>query len=365
VGQGAAVTAQLEQVRVLTGPDTGARKPLNPAAMTVLAGLPHVRAAWGQVILQGAFSGSAEPSALVSLPPKDSGPAGMDLASGRAPRSDDAAEVVISVAQARRLGMDTRTALGRTLQFRGAYNGIAPAGATAAAKQPALDLTVVGLSRSAPLAGDLDGGAVPYATAVNYWTALAVANGWTGDAFQSGTLLADSTASTTAVRDEARAAGYAAETPDGGGQAVQQLLGNLSLALVGLALVALIVASLGILNTMYTAVLERTREIGVLKAIGARARDIRLVFVAEAAVIGAAGGAVGVVAAALSGRIGNQALSGLKYGQASAVDVHLFQFTPWLAVAGIVLAIVFSLLSGLLPAIRASIQDPAAALHWE
>src|SRR5205814_7684486 len=118
----------------------------------------------------------------------------------------------------------------------------------------------------------------------------------------------DSTATVDTVRDEVRNAGYSGQTSQVQLEGIQQLLDYLGLALVGLAAIALGVALLGIVNTMYTAVLERTREIGVLKALGARGRDVRLLFLSEAAVIGAAGGLAGVLLAVLVARFGNQLL---------------------------------------------------------
>jgi macrolide transport system ATP-binding/permease protein len=371
--QGAAVQSpqvqdQLEQVQVTSG---GPQRPLDTAAVAALARLPHVRAAWGQIVLEGTLTApgasatSGPTSVLASLPPVRHPDRDAQLVSGRLPRSDEGSEVVLSMSEASRLGLSPRSALGHSVEFRGAFNGLAVGGAAAAAAQPPLDLKVVGVSRSSPIAGDFEGGSIPYGTALRYWSALATANGWKSDPFRGATLLADSTTSVSGVRDEARAAGYPAETLQAQVQGVQQLLDNMALALLGLAAIALVLAGLGIVNTMYTSVLERTREIGVMKALGARARDIRLIFIAEAAVIGATGGVAGVALAAAVGRFGNQVLSGVNHREGSALDLHLFQVTPWIAVAGFALAILLSLLSGLLPAIRAAIQDPASALRYE
>jgi len=196
-------------------------------------------------------------------------------------------------------------------------------------------------------------------------TQLAQANAWTADTFQSATLVAGSTADVDAVREEARATGYPAQTVLSQLQGVQQLLDYLELALVGLAAIALTVACLGILNTMYTSVLERTREIGVLKALGARARDVRLIFLAEAAVIGALGGVAGIALAGIGADVGNRLISDLAHRQGAELDLHLFQVNAWITAGGLALAILLSTLSGLLPAIRASIQDPARALRSE
>ena len=144
----------------------------------------------------------------------------------------------------------------------------------------------------------------------------------------------------------------------------EDLLGKLRVALLGLALVALLLSCLGIANTMYTAVLERTKEIGVLKALGARSRDVLLLFIAEAAGIGFAGGLVGVLIAVGLGRLGNAAVDRLTQSvSATAFDVFRTD-VPVLLVA-VMLAVLLSTISGLLPALRAARQDPSRALRYE
>ena len=290
----------------------------------------------------------------------------MTLVRGRLPSSDSALEVVLSSAEAGSLGFDDASVVGQVIVFDGLFNGVvAPSGATPAAHPVPLRLTVVGVSRASPLAGSLEGGSIPYETATRYWAVLAQANGWQSDTYQSLTLLADSYANVDAVLAAVRKAGYTGQTFEVQIQGVQRLLDYLGLALVGLAAIALAVACLGIVNTMYTAVLERTREIGVLKALGARGRDVRLVFLAEAAVIGAAGGLAGLAVATLAAHFGNDALSGFARRQGYDLPVQLFQVNGWIAAAALGLAIALSTLSGYLPALRASRQDPAKALRYE
>jgi len=378
--QGAALDAaraqgELQQVEVVAGgPQAAGHRPLDAAALAALARLPHVSAAWGQVVVEGSLAPDgheADPgkraAVLVSLVPaahRQGGPATV-LEAGRLPRSDAALEVVLSSAQVRALGFDDRSVLGQTVQFDGLFSGVAGPGATPAPHPVPLGLTVVGVSRTSPLAGSLEGGSIPYETATKYWDVLAQANGWQGDSFQSLSLLADSTANVGAVLDGVRRAGYPAQTFEVQIQGVQRLLDYLGLALVGLAAIALAVACLGIVNTMYTSVLERTREVGVLKALGARGRDVRLVFLAEAAVIGAAGGLAGVGLAVLVAHFGNDALSGFARRQGYDLPVQLFQVNGWIATAALALAIALSTLSGYLPALRASRLDPAQALRYE
>ncbi len=126
--------------------------------------------------------------------------------------------------------------------------------------------------------------------------------------------------------------------------------------------IGLVVSLFGIANTMAMAVLERTREIGIMKALGARNRDIGRLFRVEAAAIGAVGGTVGLTGGFLAGRLLEVAARGF-------FDipewVSLFHVTPWLAAGSIVFSIIVSVLAGALPARRAARLDPVEALRYE
>jgi ABC-type antimicrobial peptide transport system permease subunit len=115
---------------------------------------------------------------------------------------------------------------------------------------------------------------------------------------------------------------------------------------------------------MYSAVLERTKEIGVLKALGARSHDVLLLFVAEAAVIGLFGGIIGTFGAVALAQAGNAAVDRLAQSVAGA-GIEVFRTDVVIAVVALVVAVVLSTVSGLLPAVRAARQDPSRALRYE
>jgi putative ABC transport system permease protein len=128
--------------------------------------------------------------------------------------------------------------------------------------------------------------------------------------------------------------------------------------------IALLVSVFGIANTMYMAVLERTREIGILKAIGGRDADVWRSFIFEAGGIGFLGGTLGVSVGALSCLILNAlATRILKDPTAKALEV--FHISLVLASVLVTLATVVSMLAGLFPAWRASRLDPVEALRRE
>lgn len=127
---------------------------------------------------------------------------------------------------------------------------------------------------------------------------------------------------------------------------------------------ALAVASLGIINTLVMAILERRREIGVLKALGAADRDVRQLFFAEAGVMGLAGGFFGVLLGWVIGRAIQFAT--MIYLKRQGVNPPNIWYVPWWLVLGaIVFAVAVSLASGIYPASRAARLDPVEALRYE
>jgi ABC-type lipoprotein export system ATPase subunit/ABC-type lipoprotein release transport system permease subunit len=139
---------------------------------------------------------------------------------------------------------------------------------------------------------------------------------------------------------------------------MQALLGSVG----GLAL---LVATLGVANTMMMAIYERTREIGVLKALGARNREVRRMFTADAVLLGFIGGVVGLILGTLLGRLvdwlghlylANEGVTGI--GPMSIVP-------PWLAIGALFFAAFIGVLGGFYPAARAARLDPVVALKHE
>jgi len=147
-------------------------------------------------------------------------------------------------------------------------------------------------------------------------------------------------------------------------RSLRQFFAVLDLFLGIFGSLALAVASIGIVNTLVMAILERRREIGIMKAIGASDGDVRKLFFAEAGAMGLLGGFVGVALGWAIGHIIN--LGTNIYLKRQALPPENFWAVPWWLVgAAIVFAFVVSLVSGLYPAARAARLDPVQALRYE
>jgi putative ABC transport system permease protein len=127
---------------------------------------------------------------------------------------------------------------------------------------------------------------------------------------------------------------------------------------------ALTVAALGIVNTLAMAILERRREIGIMKAIGASDGDVKKLFFAEAGVMGFVGGIVGVALGWSIGRVINIGTNIYLRRQDLPAE-NIWSVPWWLVLGAIVFAIVVSMISGLYPAARAARLDPVQALRYE
>lgn len=143
-------------------------------------------------------------------------------------------------------------------------------------------------------------------------------------------------------------------------ESFSNIFGIVQAVLVGIAAISLLVGGVGIMNTMYTAVLERTKEIGVMKAIGARNMDILLIFLFEAGLLGFVGGAIGI-------GIGVSLGKGTEYIASNFLGTDLLRasFPPYLIVGALLFSFLIGTLSGILPAMQAAKLRPARALRYE
>ena len=155
-------------------------------------------------------------------------------------------------------------------------------------------------------------------------------------------------------------------------ETVQSITNQLTFFMGGIAAVSLFVAGVGITNTMFVSIMERTREIGILKAIGYKARSILTMFLAEASITGIIGGMLGTITGMLlsfllSGGLGGMRVGGPMMGGARASSSMGFTpvITPNLITFSLLFPIGISIVAGLYPAWRASRLNIVLALKYE
>ena len=135
-------------------------------------------------------------------------------------------------------------------------------------------------------------------------------------------------------------------------------------ALGAVGVIALFVAALGIINTMVMSILERTREIGIMKAIGGSETEIKTIFFFEAGCIGFLGGVFGLVLGWLVTRVANLVMNHYIVNN-GGYEVDLFYIPVWLILGAMGFSILISLLAGLYPAVRAARVNPVEALRHD
>jgi len=128
--------------------------------------------------------------------------------------------------------------------------------------------------------------------------------------------------------------------------------------LIGIAAISLLVGGIGIANTMYTAVLERTKEIGIMKATGAQNKDILLIFVIESGLLGIIGGLIGIA-------IGFGLSSAVEFLARNFIGTNLIEayFSYWLLFGALLFSFFIGAIFGVMPARHAASLQPVDALR--
>jgi putative ABC transport system permease protein len=135
------------------------------------------------------------------------------------------------------------------------------------------------------------------------------------------------------------------------------VFGIVQAVVLGIAGISLLVGGIGIMNTMYTAVLERTKEIGIMKAIGAKNSDVMLIFLIESGMLGTVGGAIGIVIGMGLGKL-------VEIGATQALGTAMLRayFPLYLIVGTLLFSFIVGSVSGLFPAMQAARMEPVEAL---
>jgi putative ABC transport system permease protein len=195
--------------------------------------------------------------------------------------------------------------------------------------------------------------------------------------FSNITVRAVDRETTMQVADSIRKLGYEVSGVIDFLNQLNQFFGTMRLMLGAVGSVALLVAAFGVANTMTMAILERTKEIGLMKAIGATDRDVMTIFLIEAGLVGFCGGAAGVGLSYFLQNLANTAIRNMPASDGSGgamflpINPELFRnadllvIPPELTLFAIALATAVGVVSGLLPALRAARMTPVLALKSE
>ena len=169
-------------------------------------------------------------------------------------------------------------------------------------------------------------------------------------------LIADMEENVDSIKSTVTDMGYGSSMQETMVETFTTMLDLFTGVLAGIAGISLLVSAIMILVVLYISVVERTREIGVMKAIGARRKDIRRIFISESFILGLAGGIIATVITFIIMFIGNAVIQ-------SHFGVNMILISPYYVLFGIGISILISVLSGTLPAAKAAKLDPVESLR--
>jgi len=150
---------------------------------------------------------------------------------------------------------------------------------------------------------------------------------------------------------------FTISTPEQIIDSFKTILNIVQVVLIGIAAISLIVGGIGIMNTMYTSVLEKTKEIGIMKAIGAKNSQVFMIFFIESGLLGAVGGAIGVIIGLGLSKTAELIIKNL------GVEIFSSSFSPTLILGALIFSFLVGAISGVLPAVQASKLHPVEAIR--
>jgi putative ABC transport system permease protein len=146
---------------------------------------------------------------------------------------------------------------------------------------------------------------------------------------------------------------------------VSNVLGTMQMTLAAIAAISLLVGGVGVMNTMYTSVLERTREIGIMKAVGAKNRHVLNLFLIESGLMGIIGGIIGILLGVVVSGVASRLMGGMLSFGPMGGDSFSASFSPGLIIGALAFSFALGAISGTFPARRAAKLRPVEALRYE
>ncbi|MGH9743151.1 MAG: ABC transporter permease [Candidatus Acidiferrum sp.] len=368
-------------------------RPLDDNARKELERLPNVVEVYPQIRFptEVRFNGNPYSTIVAGVPASSRGNGSFDGVQGSFFSGPNADEAILQIEFAKELSPQPATLLGKDLVVRYAEREALPSQDGANGSNNGVDakdantggfsivprektLRIVGIVETEPAAGfggfgsgrlliPLEVASTLRAAQVNdLRDAVRAANGKSD--YASLTVRAKDPTQVAAIETAIKNMGFGAFSLLDATRNLQLFFTIFDLLLAIFGSLALAVATLGIINTLVMAILERRREIGVLKALGAADRDIKQLFFVEAGVMGLFGGVLGV---ALGWFIGRSVTWGtnIYLHRQNLPSAHVFSVPWWLVLGAIAFAVIVSLIAGLYPASRAARLNPVEALRYE
>ncbi len=340
----------------------GPTTPITPRSLREFAALPGARGAYASVMFLATLrvGGSSTLSSILNLPPSR-----LASVSGLRPTLEAGAwptgsGILVSAADAKALlggkKPNPDKLIGRTISIRpeGMSGGVFGGGTgliMPPRRLPFVTLRVTGIVTA--------NGAnyIPY-TLATAW--VKQVSGSASITYPGATVIGKTITDVAPLAKRIGKMGYGTTTVE---QILQSITSSFSAIEAGLGIIggiALVVAGLMISVIMSMSVLERRREIGILRAVGARRKDIARLFLTEVGTIGIGGGLVGLGLGAGAGEVINAVIS-----KNASFHGGIFHLPLWLLVLGLVFGAAVSLIAGWIPAARAARLNPVIALHSE
>jgi len=355
----------------------GETRLLDEDARQEISKLPNVIEVFPQVRFFSEVRFNDKPFAtmVAGMPQSSKASGAFDGMQGNFFSGESAEEAILQVEFAKELSTDTASLVGKTLSIRYAERHQLEDGSGGFSIVPKeKELRIIGVVETEPAAGFGGYGngrlLIPLGAALSLRATQvndlrdAVRGGPSKPTFASLTVRAKSPSHVDAIEAAVKKMGFGAFSLLDASKSLRIFFSVFDLLLGIFGSLALAVATLGIVNTLVMAILERRREIGVLKALGAADSDVKRLFFVEAGVMGLAGGVGGVLFGWLIGRALTLATNiYLKRQQLPSVEISSVPW--WLILGAILFAVLVSLVAGLYPASRAAKLNPVEALRYE
>jgi len=364
-------------------------RPLDEDARHELERLPNALEVYPQVrfFTEVRFNDKPFGTVVAGLPDSSRNSGAFDGMQGNFFSSTSADEAILQIEFAKDLSKDPPSLLGQNLTLRYAERQAIPATANDASSGAGdsgggfsvvpkeLKLTIVGIVETEPAAGFGGSGnarlLIPLGTAsklraaqVNDLRDIVRGSTSTKTVYPTLSVRAKSPSQVEALEASIKNLGFNAFSLLDASNSLRTFFKVFDLLLGIFGSLALAVATLGIVNTLVMAILERRREIGVLKALGAADSDVQQLFFLEAGVMGFLGGILGVGFGWLLGRAITFGTN-IYLKQQNLNPIELSSVPWWLAVLALVFSVIVSLIAGLYPASRAAKLNPVDALRYE